>query len=168
MTETNTNTNTNTVPEKPTGPNFRIQRIYLKKSSLDASNSVRVAQEPVRPTMDVQIGVNVEPVNDNLVEVVVLFHVKAQADELTICECHIEQAGRFEVHGFDAQQRMQFERAVCPQIMFPYVRFNLNDMFTRAGLPPVQLDEINFHALLQQQLEQQEADKNPARMKNGA
>ena len=161
-------TETKPVPEKPAGPSFRIQRIYLKKSSLDASNSVRVTQEPVRPTIDVQIGVNVEPINDALVEVVVLFHVKAQADGLTICECHVEQAGRFEVHGFDEPQRMQFERAVCPQIMFPYVRFNLNDMFTRAGLPPVQIDEINFHALLQQQLEQQEADKKQASAKNGA
>ena len=160
-------TETKTVSEKPAGPSFRIQRIYLKKSSLDASNSVQVTQDPVRPTIDVQIGVNVEPINDTLVEVVVLFHVKAQAGELTLCECHVEQAGRFEVHGFDGQQRMQFERAVCPQIMFPYVRFNLNDMFIRAGLPPVQLEEINFHALLQQQLEQ-DADKKSASLKNGA
>jgi preprotein translocase subunit SecB len=39
----------------------------------------------------------------------------------------------------------------CPQIVYPYLRANVADLITRAGFPPVQLAEINFQAMYDQQ-----------------
>jgi len=38
----------------------------------------------------------------------------------------------------------------CPNILYPYLRANIADMVTRAGFPPIHLNEINFEAFYQQ------------------
>ena len=39
-------------------------------------------------------------------------------------------------------------------MIYPYVRAHITDIITRAGFPPVLLNEINFQAIYQAQLEQ--------------
>ncbi|MCU0765351.1 MAG: protein-export chaperone SecB, partial [Burkholderiaceae bacterium] len=46
---------------------------------------------------------------------------------------------------------------VCPNIVYPYLRANVADLISRTGLPPIHLAEINFEALYQQRLAQQQA-----------
>ncbi len=46
---------------------------------------------------------------------------------------------------------------VCPGIIYPYLRANVADLISRTGLPPIHLAEINFEALYQQRLAQQQA-----------
>ena len=38
----------------------------------------------------------------------------------------------------------------CPNILYPYLRANIADTITRAGFPPIHLNEINFEAFYQQ------------------
>ena len=45
----------------------------------------------------------------------------------------------------------------CPQIVYPYLRGNVADVIQRAGFPPVQLQEINFQAMYQQQVAQSQS-----------
>jgi preprotein translocase subunit SecB len=45
----------------------------------------------------------------------------------------------------------------CPNILFPYVRETISDSITRAGFPPVLLAPVNFEAIYQQRLQQQQA-----------
>jgi preprotein translocase subunit SecB len=39
----------------------------------------------------------------------------------------------------------------CPQIVYPYLRGNVADVIQRGGFPPVNLAEINFQAMFEQQ-----------------
>jgi preprotein translocase subunit SecB len=53
----------------------------------------------------------------------------------------------------------------CPQIVYPYLRANVAVLITRAGFPPVQLAEINFQAMYEQQqaqLGQQDQTTQPS------
>ena len=47
---------------------------------------------------------------------------------------------------------------VCPNIIYPYLRSNVADVVQRAGFPPIHLAEINFEALYQQRLAQQQQE----------
>ena len=45
-------------------PVFQIQRVYLKESSLEQPNSPGILLVQEQPTVDIQLGVNAEPVAD--------------------------------------------------------------------------------------------------------
>ena len=50
----------------------------------------------------------------------------------------------------------------CPNILFPYLRESVSSVVVRGGFPPFFLTHLNFEALYQQRLEQQQAGA-PAR-----
>jgi preprotein translocase subunit SecB len=51
---------------------------------------------------------------------------------------------------------------LCPSIIYPYLRSNIADAVQRSGFPPVHLAEINFEALFQQRLAEQQAQAGVA------
>ena len=81
-----------------------------------------------------------------------------------------KQAGIFEVRNVPAEQLPLILNVVCPNIIYPYLRSNVADVVQRAGFPPIHLAEINFEALYQQRLAQQqeEAPKSSIYVPNGA
>jgi preprotein translocase subunit SecB len=67
-----------------------------------------------------------------------------------------KQAGIFEMRGIPNEQFDAIVGVVCPGIIYPYLRANIADLINRSGLPPVHLAEINFEAMYQQRLAQQQ------------
>ena len=55
-------------PQTPAAqdPVFQIQRVYLKESSLEQPNSPGILLVQEQPTVDIQLGVNAEPVADGI------------------------------------------------------------------------------------------------------
>jgi preprotein translocase subunit SecB len=68
-----------------------------------------------------------------------------------------KQAGIFQTENIPDDQMGPLVGIACPQIVYPYLRGNVADLIQRAGFPPVHLTEVNFQAIYQQQLEQQQA-----------
>ena len=48
----------------------------------------------------------------------------------------------------------------CPNILFPYARETISDAINRAGFPPVILAPVNFEALYQQRLMEQQQNES--------
>jgi len=48
----------------------------------------------------------------------------------------------------------------CPNILFPYARETVSDAINRAGFPPVILSPVNFEALYQQRLVEQQKSES--------
>jgi preprotein translocase subunit SecB len=67
-----------------------------------------------------------------------------------------KQAGIFEIRNVPKEQFEPIVGIVCPNIVYPYLRANVADLITRTGLPPIHLAEINFEALYQQRMAQQQ------------
>ena len=61
-----------------------------------------------------------------------------------------KQAGIFEVRNVPEEQLELILGISCPNILYPYLRANIADTITRAGFPPIHLNEINFEAFYQQ------------------
>ena len=61
-----------------------------------------------------------------------------------------KQAGIFEVRNVPDEQLDLILGISCPNILYPYLRANIADTITRAGFPPIHLNEINFEAFYQQ------------------
>ncbi len=139
-----------------TDPVFNILRVYLKDASLEQPNSPQILTETAQPSIDIQLGVGVQTIAEGQVEVVVQATVTSQVGDKTLFLVEAKQAGIFEVRNIPDDQMGPLVGIACPQIVYPYLRGNVADLVQRAGFPPVHLTEVNFQAIYQQQLAQQQ------------
>ena len=134
-------------------PVFNIQRVYLKGASLEQPNSPAILLEQEQPSVDINLGVNVENVADGVFEVTVTATVQTKIQDKTVFLVECQQAGIFEIRNVPEDQMGGVIGVACPQIVYPYLRGNVADLIQRGGFPPVHLAEINFQAMYQQQQE---------------
>ena len=133
---------------------FQIQRMYLKDMSLEQPNSPQILLEAEGPTVDINIGIEQAQIGEATYEVCVTGTVTAKVQDKVLFLVECKQGGRGEVRNFPADQLSSILGINCPQMIYPYVRAHISDIITRAGFPPVLLNEINFQAIYQAQLEQ--------------
>jgi preprotein translocase subunit SecB len=65
-------------------PVFLIQRVYLKDMSLEQPNSPGILLSQDQPAVDIQLGLDSEPVADGVYEITVTSTVTAKINEQTI------------------------------------------------------------------------------------
>lgn len=132
-------------------PVFQIQRVYLKDLSLEQPNSPAILLEQEQPTVDIQLGVDAQPVTDGIFEITVSATVQTKIGDKTVFLVEAKQAGIFEIRNLPEDQMGAILGIACPQIVYPYLRGNVADVIQRGGFPPVHLAEINFQAMYEQQ-----------------
>src|SRR5690606_27600689 len=117
MTEENNNAVAMENEQQQAGPQFAIQRIYLKDASFETPMGVEVFTKAEKPKIQQDLSVQVNPINEELVEVVLLVTVIAQIETRTAFLAEVKQAGLFNVAGFDGSQVNQIINTTCPQIL---------------------------------------------------
>ena len=145
-------------------PVFQIQRVYLKDLSLEQPNSPAILLEQEQPTVDIQLGVDAQPVTDGIFEITVSATVQTKIQDRTVFLVEAKQAGIFEIRNLPQDQMSPILGIACPQIVYPYLRGNVADIVQRAGFPQVHLAEINFQAMYEQQQAGQQAAAEPSRI----
>ncbi len=170
MAEEENNTQAAVPPEgaqQAQGPQFGLQRIYLKDSSFESPRSPAVFQNQWQPKINFDIKTRSEKLAEDSYEVVLVLTAEAQQDEETAFLVEVHQAGIFGAKDFDDAQMEQLLATVCPNILFPYAREAIDALVTKGSFPALMLAPINFEALYQQQkqaMAQQQAggNDNPA------
>ena len=136
---------------------FNIQKIYTKDISFEAPNSPKVFTEKWDPQNNLDLNTNANPIGDNTFEVVLSLTVTAKLDDNTAYLCEVHQAGIFTIEGFSDNDTHAMLGSFCPNILFPYAREAVSDIVTRGGFPQLLLAPINFDALYEQHMQQQNA-----------
>ena len=142
-------------------PVFQIQRVYLKDLSLEQPNSPAILLEQEQPTVDIQLGVDAQPVSEGIFEITVSATVQTKIQDRTVFLVEAKQAGIFEIRNLPEEQMGPILGIACPQIVYPYLRGNVADVIQRGGFPPVHLAEINFQAMFEQQQAQAAGQPSP-------
>jgi preprotein translocase subunit SecB len=143
-------------------PVFQIQRVYLKDLSLEQPNSPQILVEQGQPAVEVNLGVEVQPVADGIYEVAVTATVTTKlAEDRTLFLCEAKQAGIFEIRNIPDDQMQPILGIACPGIVYPYLRAVVADVITRGGFPPVHLAEVNFQAMFEAQQAAQQNGQLP-------
>ncbi len=132
-------------------PSFQIQRVYLKEASLEQPNSPAILLDQEQPSVDIQLGVEANPVAEGVYEICVTATVQTKIKDKTVFLVEAKQAGIFEIRNLPEDQMGPIMGIACPQIVYPYLRGNVADLIQRGGFPPVHLAEINFQAMYEQQ-----------------
>ena len=139
-------------------PRFNIEKIYVKGLSLEIPHAPQIFLERDPPNIEVQLQSAATGVDNSLFEVVLTVTVSAKLGEKTVFLVEAGQAGIFEVRNVPEADVDPILGIACPNILFPYVRETISDAITRAGFAPVLLSPVNFEALYQQRLAQQQSE----------
>lgn len=139
---------------------FDILKIFSKNISLETPNSPAIFGEEWKPEISVQLANLANPLNnEGLAEICLRITVTAKIGDKTAFLCEVEQAGVFNVKGFNQDQLGHMQGAFCPNILFPYAREAIDALLVKAGFPPVQLAPVNFDALYAQRLAEISSEK---------
>ena len=133
-------------------PTFTIQRVYLKDVSLEQPNSPMIFLENEAPNVDLQINIGAEMLAQEVYESTLVITLTAKLKDKVDFLVEAKQAGIFELNHIPQEHVDPIMGITAPSILYPYLRANVADMITRAGFPPIHLQEINFEHLYQQRL----------------
>ena len=137
--------------EQATGPQFAIEKLYVKDLSLEVPNAPQIFLDREPPQIAIELQTNVNSLGDNMYDVSLKVTVTAKAGEKTVFLVEVAQAGVFGVTGVPEDQLQPILMIACPNILFPYARETISTTVTRAGFLPVLLNPVNFEALYAQQ-----------------
>jgi preprotein translocase subunit SecB len=145
-------------------PIFNIEKLYVKDLSLEVPNAPAIYLERENPQIDLQMQTQASSVEEGIFEVTITVTVTAKLPEKDKVMFLIEakQAGIFQIRNIPAAEMETVLAAVCPNILYPYLREVVSDVAVRAGFAPVLLNPVNFDVLYQQQKQQAQAGANVA------
>jgi preprotein translocase subunit SecB len=138
-----------------------IVKIYLKDFSFESPQSPSVFQtSDWKPNTNLNLRSAHTQIDGNIHEVVLTITVEAKAKEedKTLFLLEIQQAGIFELVGYNKEEMGALVGSFAPNTLFPFARETVTSMIVRGGFPEFVLQPINFDALYMQSLEKQRAD----------
>lgn len=142
-----------------TNKQFAIQKLYVKDASFESPDSPEsFSFKKWDPKIDLNLTNSLKNVGGDLHEVVLCVTVTVSQDDKTLFLVEVHQAGLVAISGFDEAEKKYLLGSQCMTILFPYAREVISDLSTRGGFPPVILSPVNFDALYQQHVQQQQPE----------
>lgn len=131
------------------GVAFNLEKIYVKDISYESPNSPQVFLEKAAPDVNVQLGIEHTPLNqdEGLYDVVLTVTVTAKNSERAVFLAEAKQGGIFRITGIPDSEMSKVLEISCPNILLPFVREVINDLVVKGGFPQLLLSPINFEAL---------------------
>lgn len=143
------------------GPNFAVQRLYLKDLSFETPKGPAAFQKQWKPKVSQDLSTKSAKIDDNTYEVALRITVTVKDEEETIYLIEVEQAGLFTIKGFEDQQMAQVLNVTCATMLLPYAREAVDSTLIKGSFPPLMIPPINFESLFSTAVKQSaEAAKN--------
>ncbi|MBP8236700.1 MAG: protein-export chaperone SecB [Pseudomonas sp.] len=138
--------------EEAQGPQFSLQRIYVRDLSFEAPKSPEIFRQEWAPSVELDLNTRQKPLEGDFYEVALTVSVTVKTAGETAFIAEVQQAGIFLISGLDAAAMSHTLGAFCPNILFPYAREALDNLVTRGSFPALMLAPVNFDALYAQEL----------------
>jgi preprotein translocase subunit SecB len=138
-------------------PVFSIEKIYVKDLSLEVPNAPQdISSSAKRRASKCRYRARRRTIGDGMYEVALTVTVSAKNGETAFFLVEVVKAGIFQIRNVPEQDLEPILAVACPNILFPYARETVSDAINRGGFPPVILAPVNFEALYQQRLMEQQ------------
>ena len=139
------------------GPQFSLQRIYVKDLSFEAPKSPEIFRQEWAPSVALDLNTKQKTLDGDFHEVVLTLSVTVKTGEEIAFIAEVQQAGIFLIKGLDAASMSHTLGAFCPNILFPYARETLDSLVVRGSFPALMLSPVNFDALYAQEIARMQA-----------
>jgi len=150
----------------PPQPVLKVLTQYVRDMSFENVAAQKGKAPKGQPNFNVQVGLDAQKKGDKHYEVVIKLQVNATSEEEKLFILEIEYAGLFEVDNVAEQQMHPFLLIECPRQIFPFLRRIVSDITHDGGFPPLNLDNIDFLNLYQQELQRRAQAEAAAAPKN--
>ncbi len=128
-----------------------ISKIYLKDFSFESPQSPDIfRRSDWKPQTNLNLRSAHNAVDDSIHEIILTLTVEAKEGDKTCFLIELQQAGLFEITGYDEQEFKAIVGSFCPNILFPYARESIASLIQKGGFPEFVLQPINFDALFMQ------------------
>ena len=147
--------------DQESGPEFSVQRVYIKDLSLEVPNSPQIFLKAWEPEINLDLATQtnvIKEADESVHEVVLTVTVTVKLKDEVAFLVEIKQAGIFSLVGFPEDQIQPMLGSYCPNLLYPYARAAITDAVVQGGFPQLYLSPVNFDALYQQHVEQQQKE----------
>ena len=132
-----------------------VAKIYVKDFSFESPMTPGVFKtEKWSPQTNLNLRSGHTEIDAGVHEVVLTITVDAKEDDKTVFLVELQQAGLFELTGYEDSERSAITGSYCPSILFPYAREAIASVIQKGGFPEFVLQPINFDALYMQSQKQ--------------
>ncbi len=140
---------------------FAIQKLYVKDISFESPSTPEIFSfTSWQPKIELNLNSTNKVISEGVYEVVLSVTATVTQEEKTAFLVEIQQAGVFQISGFNEQDTKYILGSQCMNILFPYAREVVSDLTSRGGFPPLLLSPVNFDAVYAQAVQQQQAAKD--------
>lgn len=157
--------------KQPAQPNTKVLAQFIRDLSFENILAQRGLDGNSAP--DVKVRVNLDAKKrkiESQYEVLIKLSVDSSAKSGTANDgnnaklfiLEIEYGGIFEITGVPEDQIHPYLMIECPRILFPYLRRIVSDVTRDGGFPPLNLEQINFLALYQNEIARRQAEAEKA------
>jgi len=129
---------------------------YTKDLSFENPNAPRSLQQNQQPQINISVNVKANPLAATDFEVELKLEGKAESAGTLMFSFDLVFAGVFRFQNVPQENLHPLMLIECPRILFPFAREIVASAVRNGGYPPLLLDPIDFVALYQQQMAQQQ------------
>ncbi len=145
--------------EEKNMPSIQINAQYIKDLSFEGPALPGIlAEMTTPPQIAVDIDVKVAKAADNVfgVDLTIKANATKQEDKKTVFICELTYGGLVTLN-VPAEHVEPLLLIEIPHLLFPYARAIMANTTREAGLPPLQINPVDFAALYRQKVESQQA-----------
>jgi preprotein translocase subunit SecB len=142
---------------------FAIKKLYVKDVSFESPNSPKsFSYKKWDPKIDLNLTNKQTHIDADMYEAVLIITATVSIEDEAAFLVEVHQAGLFQIDGFEDEQKSYLLGSQCMNILFPYAREVISDLSVRGGFPPLVMSPVNFDALYQQHMQQQQGQQAEA------
>ncbi|MEM6465024.1 MAG: protein-export chaperone SecB [Pseudomonadota bacterium] len=154
-------------PQAPVQPKVAVLGQYIRDLSFENVAIQKGVKIEGNPEVSVQVGLDAQKKGENVFEVTNKVNVTSKSGENTIFLLEMDYAGLFRVENVPDAQMHPYLMIECPRMIFPYLRRIVGDITRDGGFPSLNLDNIDYLALYQNEVKRRQAAQE-ASTENGA
>lgn len=144
-------------------PVFRLQKMYIKDLSFESPQAPQIfLVRNQEPKVDFNLQVNSRKMDDDHWEVAISITTKVMDknnNDTMMFVVEIEHAGVFLLKNIPAEHVQRVLAVDCPLMLFPFTRQVVSQVSVDGGFMPFLMEPINFVALYENALRQQNDQK---------
>lgn len=139
-------------------PQLNILGQYVKDLSFENPGAPgSLGPREKSPNININVNVNANPLSETDYDVVLTLSAKAQDGETVLFNCELVYGGVFRIAGFPKEHVLPVLFIECPRILFPFARQIVAECTRNGGFPPLMIDPIDFAAMFQQRMAEEQA-----------
>jgi preprotein translocase subunit SecB len=139
-------------------PQINVLAQYTKDLSFESPGApMSLQNRNGNPGINVSVNVAANPMSETEFDVVLSLTAKAGDDKNTLFHVELVYGGVFRLAGFPQEHMLPLLFIECPRILFPFARQIIADCTRNGGFPPLLIDPIDFAAMFQQRVADEQA-----------